>query len=275
MPELPEVVTIKNQLSRKIIGKVIRKVDVKVPKMVNLSVSKFKCTLKGRKIINIERKAKALIFKLDKGNLLVHMKMTGQLVFLKNKKNLSKWKYTHIIFYFKDRSLLLFNDLRKFGYIKYFEDKELGKEIEKMKLGIEPLSKEFTFKKFKELLKIKPKSKIKLFLMDNKMIVGIGNIYANEILFRAGIRPTRLVKSLKETEIKKLYKAIIVILKKAIKHKGSSVDQYLDALGQAGTFGKLHKVYGKKGQKCPRCNGKIIRISLGQRGTFYCPKCQV
>jgi len=275
MPELPEIETIKNELRRVIVGKTIADFWCDSKKQINYPVEKYKKIIKGKKILEIQRRAKNLIIQLSaKYNLLAHLKLTGQLIYLKNQKELKKWKYTHIIFYFTDKSFLIFNDVRKFGYIKIYSDQDLAKEIEKIHLGTEPLAKEFTYQKFKELLAKRPNNKIKLFLMDQSLISGIGNIYANEILFAAKILPTRLVKILKEDEIKKIFVEIKNILIDAIKHKGSSVDDYLDAKGKKGGYDKLLKVYGKKGKPCPRCGRIIKRISLGQRGTFFCPKCQ-
>lgn len=275
MPELPEIETIKNELKTVIIGKIIADFWCDSKKQINYSLGKYKNTVKGKKVIGIQRRAKNLIINLSgRWNLLAHLKLTGQLIYIKNKNDLKKWKYTHIIFYFKDKTLLIFNDVRKFGYIKLYNDQNLAKEIEKIHSGIEPLTKEFTFNKFKELLARRPENKIKIFLMDQGLISGIGNIYANEILFAAKVLPTRKVRTLKQQEIKKIFNEISKILNNAIKHKGSSIDDYLDAKGNKGGYDKLLKIYGKKGKKCPRCGGVIQRISLGQRGTFYCPKCQ-
>lgn len=270
MPELPEVETIKSQLKRIAKGKKIKEVEVRLPKLVKYPLKEFKKIVEGKRIIGFFRRGKLLIIELsNKYSLVIHLKLSGQLIYLGE-----IGKHSHIIYHFTDKTHLVHNDLRQFGYVKVVDKKGLDELIEKEKYGPEPLSKKFTFKLFKELLEKRKKSKIKTLLMDQTFIVGIGNIYASEILFLARTLPMRKVETLKEEEIKKIYQSIKKILLLAIKRKGSSANDYLDARGEKGTFLSIAKVYQKEGQSCPVCGGKIKRIKMNTRSTFYCPKCQ-
>ena len=277
MPELPEVETIRNQLKTKIKAKRIKKVEVKLPKIIrDTSVIFLKKKITGSRIKDINRRAKLLIIHLSNNySLIIHLKLSGQLVYYSDLKH-KKEKYTHLIYYFSDNSCLCHNDLRQFGYVKLIKTADLEKLFQKQGFGPEPLSKDFTLKKFKELLNKRPNSKIKPLLMDQSFIAGIGNIYAQEACWRAQILPTRLVKSLSEKEIKDLYQSLIKILKTAIKDKGTTAldDYYIDAQGKRGKYVMKLKVYQRENKKCFRCGQKIKRINLGGRGTSYCPVCQ-
>lgn len=292
MPELPEVETIRQELLKKIKNKKISAVLVKLPKQIFVDgkkgdVKNFIRILKGAKIKDISRRAKILKIKLDNSfTLHIHLKMTGQLIYRTVKGEIGSrgghsWpppdvevpnKWTHIIFTFSDGSHLYFNDLRQFGYMKLVGDL-VGDAIPDQ-FGPEPLDKSFILDKFKEILSKRPKRKIKQLLMDQAAIAGIGNIYADEILFYSGVLPARAVSWLKQNEIKKIYQGIKLILKKAIKARGTSVDMYRDAAGRKGGFEKYLKVYNREGKKCKRCDIIVIRIKIGGRSARYCPKCQ-
>jgi formamidopyrimidine-DNA glycosylase len=246
---------------------------------------KFVQSIKGRKILGVARRAKMIIINLsgDK-HLLIHLKMTGQLVFRDRRgKGLSgghpiafqgelPTKFTRAAFEFADKSHLFFNDIRRFGWIK-FADRKLY-ENETAKYGLEPLSKDFTFSAFKEKLKRYPNRKIKQVLMDQTLIAGVGNIYADEICFAARVLPARPTNKLTEQEIKDLFKAIPRILKLSISKKGTSADTYVTTSGAEGGMMKYLKVYGRAGEKCRRCGGAVHKIKLGGRGTHFCPICQ-
>ena len=270
MPELPEVETIKRQLNRKIRGKKIKKVEVRLKKFVKYPLEKFKKLVIGAKIKKVTRRAKLIIIELSNDYyLVIHLKLTGQLIF-----NGEINKHTHLIYYFTDKSYLIHNDLRQFGFVKVFYKEELASFFEKEKFGLEPLTKEFTLKLFKELLSKRKKGKIKLLLMDQKFIAGIGNIYSDEILFYAGVLPVRIVETLKSAEIEKIYQGIKKILDLAVKKKGSSNRDYFDANGKKGSFAPLQKVYQRTGQPCFKCKFIVKRIKLGGRSAHFCPKCQ-
>lgn len=274
MPELPEVETIKQELLDKILGKKINYVEIFTPKLIkNISLRDFKKYIAGEEIKDILRRGKHLILKLKKASLIIHFKMTGKLIFASDK--LPPSKNTHLIFYFEEGNQLIYQDLRKFGELKLSFKDDFSDISGIKKLGIEPLSKEFRLEIFKALIKSK-NANLKLFLMDQTKIAGIGNLYACEILFKAKIHPQRKTLSLKEGEIKAICQAIKEILKKAIFHKGSSLfdEQYRTLSGKLGEFQKYHQVYAKAGENCLRCKSIIQKIILGQRGTYFCPKCQ-
>lgn len=293
MPELPEVETIKNDLRQKILKKKIKKVDLRLKKIVKSSKRSFALDLEGNKFTNIKRRGKLLIFDLSQKNkyLLIHLRMTGQLIYQKGKKitagghsdnrrdeTMSRLydylpnKHTHIIFHFNDKSQLFFNDLRRFGVVKIVDKNELEKITSNF--GVEPFGKDFSLEVFKNIIESK-NGNIKAFLLNQKYIAGIGNIYADEILFEAKVLPNRKTDSLKKEEVKKIFQAIKKILKKAVKYRGTTFNAYIDARGQKGNFTKFLKVYKREGKKCLRCKKGIIqKIKIAGRGTRHCNKCQ-
>jgi formamidopyrimidine-DNA glycosylase len=286
VPELPEVETIKRGLAKTIIGKTIADFTCDTKKMTNHPSIFYQKTLKGVKIIGIGRRAKMIIIKLSKDwNILVHLKMTGQLVYRGDHKSVvgghpikegfeqDPNRFTHATFTFTDKSHLYFNDVRKFGWLRLFKTADLTKQLDH-DLGPEPLDKSFTIEVFKQKLNKRPNNKIKQFLMDPKNVVGIGNIYSDEICFFARVRPDRKVKTLNEGEIKLLFKGIKNILNEAIKYEGTSISDYVNALGEAGAYTKKLKVYGRYGKKCLKCGGKVKRWRMGGRSSSYCPRCQ-
>lgn len=271
MPELPEVETIRQQLVKKIKGKKVKKVEVKLARVINTSVREFERAVIGSKITDIRRRAKILIIDLSNGfSILVHLKMTGQLIY-DGKEGTGKH---HIIYTFCDGSQLKHYDFRLFGYAKLVKTREVEKILVKEKFGPEILDKNFTLEVFKKLLAQKPKAKIKPLLMDQTFIAGVGNIYSQETCFCAKILPTRIVATLTEEEIKDLYQCLQKILTAALEHKGSSVDAYVDAGGEKGTYVPRLKVYGREGEPCVGCRGKVKTIKLAGRGTSFCEVCQ-
>lgn len=262
MPELPEVETIRREILPFVKGKVFSRLEIKDPRNIKgISPKKLEENLKGKKILDIERRAKYLVFPLSpKGFLVVHLGMTGRLLFEPD-------PYLKITFVFTGGKKLYFSDARLFGKVRFFD------EDPKLDLGPEPFSKEFTPQRFKDML-MKKKTTIKLALLDQKFLSGVGNIYANEALFRAGIHPQRKTNSLSDKEAYKLHEVILAVLNEAINYRGTSDNWYVDASGKKGGFQNRLKVYGRKGEPCFKCKGKIVRISQGQRGTFFCPACQ-
>jgi formamidopyrimidine-DNA glycosylase len=286
MPELPEVETIKRGLQKNIVGKTISDFDCNWKKILNEPLAEYKKIVKGLKIEEVKRRAKMVILDLSKGwNILIHLKLTGQLVFgsktrcvvgghpIREGFDCLPNKFTHATFTFTDKSHLYFNDIRKFGWLHLLTDSKLEKEIEEMKLGIEPFDKNFTLDYLKNLLKKRPNLKIKEFLMDQSLIAGLGNIYSDEVDFYAHVRPMRPVKTLSEKEIGLIYKGIKKILTASIKAQGTTFSNYRNAEGEAGAYSKQLKVYGKWGEACS-CGGKILRVKIGGRSASYCPKCQ-
>ncbi|PIP21875.1 MAG: formamidopyrimidine-DNA glycosylase [Candidatus Nealsonbacteria bacterium CG23_combo_of_CG06-09_8_20_14_all_40_13] len=276
MPELPEVQTIVSELKNEIVGKKIAEVNYNLPKMVVGDIKK----IIGAKIASVSRRAKIIIVKLGGGlNLLFHLKMTGQLIYLPAGKDKTKVgerinKYTHVIFKLSDGSRLLFNDLRQFGWVKIFGTEDLKKAINKEKYGPEPLSKEFTLAKFQQMLAQKPNAKIKPLLMDQSFIAGIGNIYSDEILYFAKVHPLKKVKDLNQKDIEKIYEGILKILRAAILAKGTSIDTYRRTTGEKGTYALKRQVYQRKGLPCYHCQGKVQTVKIGGRTAHFCPGCQ-
>lgn len=285
MPELPEVETIRRDLSQKILHKKITKVEVKKKRIVKGDTKKFVQILVGNKFVSLGRVGKLLILTLDRNkyNLLIHLKMTGQLIychqghFVAGGHSLPKIgdslpnKYSHVIFTFADNSRLFFNDMRQFGYLQLVNQSELDKITKKY--GIEPLTADFKPESLKQIVK-KRTAPIKAVLLNQQLISGIGNIYADEILFATGIRPTRKASTLSDHEIKKIFLASQKIIKAAIKFRGTTFNDYVDADGNIGSFVKFLKVYGRKDKKCPRCKGIVKKIKVAGRGTHYCSACQ-
>lgn len=298
MPELPEVENLRLGLESKILGQKILKVEVYKPKLVSSKSTKrtpskkkvveFETGLTNEKFIAVERRAKNLIFRLTHDKIiLVHLKMTGQFVYQSKKKEknitgghpifLSEKelpnKHTHIIFHLSNGTLY-YNDTRMFGYVLYYPNqKEFDKENHFKKLGLEPVGKDFNKDYFAQKLKTK-KGKIKAVLLNQDIVTGVGNIYADESLFESGIRPDRLANTLKIDEVSKLHKAITRIIKKAISVGGSSVATYRLLDDSEGNYAREHKVYGKVGKKCVNCDNKLEKIIIQSRTTIFCKNCQ-
>jgi len=270
MPELPEVETIKRDLEQLIVGKKILSLETNSAKQVLPSPEKVKKEVAGTKIEKIGRRAKILqIFLDNKKVLAIHLKMTGRLLVRKKTDPPDEWQRTTLSL--SNNLELRFADLRKFGWIKLLEGEEDLKKIS-AELGPEPLV-DLNLQKFQEIISYRSRP-IKLILMDQKIIAGIGNIYANEALFLAKIDPRRPANKLKKKEMKTLFSAIEKVLRAGLENRGASDNHYRDALGRKGSYQKHFLIYGKKDESCLNCQGKIKRIILGGRGTFFCPKCQ-
>ncbi len=286
MPELPEVQTIVDDLNKKIKDDTIVDFWTDWKKSVKMPVAKFEREIKGRKILSASRIGKNIFLNLSDGKTIyIHLKMTGHLLVKAQSSKLKAQsfgkdyfsekvnQYIHHIFYLKSGKTLEFSDLRKFGKI-ILGDTDKIRDIKEIKsLGADAMSSEFTLKKLDEIID-KKSTKIKLLLMDQGKIAGVGNIYANEILFEAGILPVRPAGKIQKNEKKKLYEAIKKILRKGIKLRGTSDSDYRDTAGAPGKFQEVLKVYRRAGKKCPKCGTIVQRIKLGQRGTFFCPVCQ-
>lgn len=311
MPELPEVESIRLGLEKVLLNEKFLGIDIMNGKIVSShsnirtvnqsKMEEFENGVQNKKIISLKRRAKNLIIEFeDRSIILIHLKMTGQLVFEKNKalpgeKEKEKMKgkvtgkivraalendtlklpnkHTQIAFTVTN-GMLYYNDVRKFGYVLYYKDLENANRTGHFEnIGLDPFEKAFTEKYLKEELKKKSR-KIKEILLDQSIVTGAGNIYSDEICFASKILPDRNCNSLKEEEIKALYKNIKDILKKAISRGGSSVSNYLLADGSRGNYAKEHKVYGRGGLPCKRCKRELERMSISTRTTIYCKNCQ-
>jgi formamidopyrimidine-DNA glycosylase len=292
MPELPEVETIRSGLERRLKGGRFLDFITFWPKSVKIDKNELKKKLNNAKIIAVIRKAKYLLVMLDNRSLLIlHLRMTGHLLIRTAPHAQGYWNEKGLNEFFSDDPyirhawklsaregkiiLLAFSDIRKFGTIDLVPSVDLEKWEKERKLGIEPLSREFTLAKLKGIVSCR-NTPVKLLILDQGKISGIGNIYASEILFDAGIMPDRKAGELHEKEIKALFASIKKILKLAVEQRGTTIGDYRDADGQKGSFQNYLKVYGRKGGKCLRknCSGIVKRTVLGQRGTFYCDNCQ-
>ncbi|MFA5158685.1 MAG: bifunctional DNA-formamidopyrimidine glycosylase/DNA-(apurinic or apyrimidinic site) lyase [Patescibacteria group bacterium] len=282
MPELPEVETIRLGLKKAIVGKTIAGVDIRVAKLFHGD----KKEIIGKKIKDVSRRAKQIIIDVEGENdMLIHLKMTGQLIYDNGKSRVAgghpsaDWvaelpnSTTHIIFDFSDGSKLFFNDMRRFGWIKVFNSEELKGKLSE-ELGPEPFENEFTIEKLSEIIKSKPRWNIKKILTDQTLISGIGNIYADEALFWAKILPTRLAKDITDMEMSALHKSIIKALEIGLKYGGSSENTYYKIDGTKGRAQEHFQVYAQESKKCKRCSGIIKKIRLNGRGTHFCPACQ-
>ena len=286
MPELPEVEVVKKSLNRNIKTLTIKKVIIKTKKLRYL-INKINLTkLQGKKIINIKRRSKYLIFYFDqKILLLVHLGMTGKFL-IKEKNKLKKTsfhdtiykntsKHNHIIFILNKNKQLIYNDVRKFGFIKTVNSKKLSKNLHLKFLGPEPLSNNFNLNYFKKRI-LKRKRKIKDLLMDQKFVSGLGNIYVNEVLYFSKVNPSKNIFKISLHEIKNIIKFTKIVLKKSIKEGGSSIKNFENSDGKVGKYQQKFKVYNRANQSCKRvkCKSFIRRVIISNRSTFFCPDCQ-
>ena len=285
MPELPEVETIRQGLKRNILGQNIIAIEVKKKNLVKNPKKYFVDFLQNQHFIDVSRIGKLLIFHLQDKNyfLLIHLKMTGQLIYQDKKQTLAGGhsgpqitdlpnKYSHVIFHFASDVKLFFNDLRQFGYLKIVDAQTKDKIV--AQFGIEPLQANFTYQNFLKIFKNK-RIAIKALLLDQKLIAGLGNIYVDEVCHQAGVLPQRLVNTLQVEEIKKLFKASQKIIKQAIAKRGTTFSDYRDSEGKAGNFSDYLKVYGRGGETCLTCRQESLKkIKLNGRGTVFCSVCQ-
>jgi len=292
MPELPEVETIRLGLQKYVVGKSIEDVQVRLPKMFTGNPK----DIIGAKIIDVRRFGKGLVIVLDNNySIAIHIKLTGQLIYrgpeVSKVSKVSKGKiggelpnkWTHVLFKLKikneklkingEGAYLYYNDLRQFGWIKIVKIDEVQKLPFFKELGPEPF-KDLDFEKFKTIVS-KSNLAIKVLIMDQKKMSGVGNIYANDALFEAKIDPRRSAKQITPEEAKRLFDSILKVLKKGLDSGGASEISFVNVLGQDGGYQKHFLVYGREGERCKRCGSEIKKIKLGGRGTYFCPKCQI
>lgn len=274
MPELPEVETIKRSLEPRVVGKTIEQVDILQPAVISVpSAQEFAAFLAGNKVVSLKRRAKYLIWYLSGDYVLIwHMGMTGRLVWLT--RGMPREPHTHLIITFDGEQEVRFIDVRRFGRCYLGRIDRVWAQAGLDKLGIEPLSEEFTAQRLKDILNGHKRS-LKQVLLDQHYIAGLGNIYSDEALFEAGIHPMRPASSLKDEEISRLHQAIRKVLEDGILHGGTSIRDYVDGNGQQGNHQDYLSVYGRRGQPCPRCGTSIECLKIGGRSSHFCRKCQV
>jgi formamidopyrimidine-DNA glycosylase len=300
MPELPEVETVVRDLNRKIRGRVFARVWSDWPKSIkdpfdqrkaripHNHVQVFERSLRGERVLRVERRGKNILIYLSHEKLLlIHQKMTGHLLVgkwqLKDNKLIpispeavvrDSYNYhIHLLFYFKDGTMMGFSDVRKFGKAILGDRKVIESLPELTELGPEPLQSTFTFKLFSERIKARP-GKIKQVLLDQTVIAGIGNIYSDDILWQAKIHPLRRASTLTLLELKRLYQATKSILSKAVRFRGTSTSDFRDTAGKEGAYTGYRRVYQRKGKPCYRCRTPIQRMVVGARSAHFCPTCQ-
>jgi len=286
MPELPEIEIVKRSLFKMIDKAKIINIKIKNKNLRYKIPQTFSKSLLGEKIMKISRKSKYLIFHFKEKILLVHLGMSGKLFIMRNlDKSIFKTsfyydlninsKHNHIYIKLNNGLVLIYNDVRRFGFFKLYDKIEIGQISFLKKLGLEPFSKKFNASYFEKFIKNKKKN-IKNLLMDQTFVCGLGNIYVNETLFMSNIKPLRSCNKLSKYDIKKLVFNTKKILKFAISKGGSSIKDFKNTHGKSGTFQQFFHVYGKENENCSRisCKGKIKKIQISNRSSFYCNICQ-
>ncbi|MBV9251700.1 MAG: bifunctional DNA-formamidopyrimidine glycosylase/DNA-(apurinic or apyrimidinic site) lyase [Acetobacteraceae bacterium] len=261
MPELPEVETVVRSLAPHILGRTIQSVVLSSYRVTRGDRQATARSLAGARIERVTRHGKQILIELDRGLLYIHLGMTGNLLW-----NATPGKYARAAFELDD-GVLVYNDIRQFGRVEYYPEMP----ISLARTGPDAL--QLDFPTFFARLK-KRKGPIKPLLLNQTLLSGIGNIYADESLFGARIHPRTPVRRISRGRAERLYTSILEVLQQAILHRGSSISNHVDARGEPGSFQHSHAVYGRAGKPCPRCGTPISRIVLGQRGTHYCPRCQ-
>jgi len=267
MPELPEVETTKNGLVTLLTDKRITKVEIRNPNLRWRVDDSIQFNLKNQTLRSLSRRGKYILFNLDKGHLMIHLGMSGKINVVDIDEPLKK--HDHFLLFFKNK-VMRFNDPRRFGSIFYLKD--LNHKLLN-NLGVEPLEDIFHENYLFENSRNKTQN-VKAFIMDSKIVVGVGNIYACESLFKTGINPKTKACKISKQKYIYLTKNIKKVLTKAIKAGGTTLQDFAKVDGKPGYFSQELSVYGRENENCFNCNGKIKRIIQNQRSTFYCPKCQ-
>lgn len=275
MPELPEVQTIVNGLNRMIINKEIEEITWDWSKSFPNSADRLETTL-GAKVLKAQRRGKAILIELNnETTLLIHLKMTGQLVYQPAEANGPfPDKSTRVQIHFTEGSTLFFNDTRKFGWVKIMTPAELEVNSFLRGLGPEPLARNFTSALFQERMSRRKNTFVKAALLDQTVLAGIGNIYCDEALFLAGIMPDRRVHTLTDQDFKKLHRTLRKVLNTSIELGGSTRRDYLNAEGTKGHYLDQAWVYARQGEPCRKCGSMIQKIRVAGRGTHFCSQCQ-
>jgi len=286
MPELPEVEVVKKSLEKKIKNLTIKRVFINNNKLRYRIDNKKFSKIKNLKIISIQRRSKYLLIKLDQNlTILAHLGMTGKFYILDKKKKYktsfyysikkNDSKHDHLTFFLNKGLKLIYNDVRKFGFIKIFQTQSVNACNHLKYLGPEPLTQKFNVSYVNNYF-LNKKLKIKNLLMDQKFIAGLGNIYCNEILFLCKINPNRIANKINKKELIKIVKFTKEILKKSISQGGSSIKDFVSAEGQNGNFQQIFNVYNRKKENCKtkKCPGVIKKVSISGRSSFFCPRCQ-
>ncbi|MFO7259992.1 MAG: bifunctional DNA-formamidopyrimidine glycosylase/DNA-(apurinic or apyrimidinic site) lyase [bacterium] len=273
MPELPEAETIARDLRGRVVGKTVTRVEVAKPDVLapGLTARRLGAGLRGHAIRDVGRRGKNVVLRFDDGRVLVvNLGMTGRLVF-SGAPRAAELRHVAARLFLDDGHAILYDDIRRFGRMALLSAAEWEEAQER--LGIEPLSDELTAERLYALTR-GSRVAIRNWLLDQTKLAGVGNIYANEALFRAGIRPTRRAGTLTRRETAALRDALRDVLTEAIAARGTTVSDYRDSAGEPGGFGPRLRVYDREGEPCPVCGTPIKRVAIGGRSAFYCPRCQ-
>lgn len=272
MPELPEVETVRRSIAGRVRGERLQGVSIFFPGCVEgIPPEELSGRLRGKRVEGVERIGKYLVFLVEGGErLTVHLRMTGSL------RIASRWDpgagpYTRLVFEFESGLALRFDDVRKFGRVAWFPSQSAL--LDRLKVGVEPLAAEFTPERLRAIVSGRRRP-IKSLLLDQRLIAGVGNIYADESLFAAGVAPWRESGSLSAHEVEALWQALGATLRAGIAHKGTTLRDYVDGDGRPGGFAKRLRVYGREGKPCRRCGEPVRRAKVGGRSSFHCPRCQ-
>lgn len=269
MPELPEVETVRRSLERLISDQFIASVQVREPRLRKPLAPDFAALLTGRIVRQVGRRGKYLNIRLDNAMIwLIHLGMTGQVLVGDPQEPLRT--HDHVVITFGDGRRLRYNDTRRFGLMTIGRAEEIETQ---MGLGVEPLSLTFSVRYLGDRLQHTQRT-IKDAIMDQRLVAGVGNIYASELLFRAKVHPGRIASSLDHSETARIVKATKSVLREAIQHRGSSISDYLDGEGQPGSFQTRFRVYDREAKPCRSCQAAILREVHGGRSSFFCPRCQ-
>lgn len=269
MPELPEVETVRRSLAPHVLGRRITAVEVRDRRLRRPVAGDFEARLVGRRIGDLGRRGKYLLFELDDGQtLLAHLGMSGSLHL--RERGGEAARHDHVVIEIDGSAAVVLNDPRRFGVMRVGESTAFE---ELRSIGPDPLTTSRSADDWRREVR-RRRMPIKSLLMDQRFLAGIGNIYANEMLFEAGIRPRRMASRLSRDELRRLESAMRLVLEKAVALGGSSISDFSDARGKPGYFQIHHAVYDRGGAPCPRCASPIRRVVVGGRGTFYCPRCQ-
>lgn len=277
MPELPEVESVRRGLDEIVVGETVDKVEVRWPRIIESpEPNDFAKRLMGQTIEEVRRRGKFLLFYFTDDVLISHLRMEGKYQIVEPEKDgrlPRRSKHMHVIFHMKSGRKLIYHDVRKFGRMSLVEK---GTEFEHkslMKLGPEPTRETFQLEEMQKFLTRRTKA-IKGVLLDQQMVVGLGNIYADEVLFHAKVHPLKPANRLTDAEEIRLHEATIEIMTNAIKSGGTTIRTYQNAFGDEGSYQNQLKAYGKDGEACPNCGTEIEKIKVAGRGTHYCPVCQ-
>ena len=276
MPELPEVESLRQMLARSVVGRTFLRATVREARLRRSVAAELASSIAGRTIERIARRAKYLLIEVAGGRvILVHLGMSGSLTHRRRGFDSGPLnpRHDHIEFALDDGSLLVYNDPRRFGLVNVVASAELANVAELRSLGPEPLGREFSTSYLWKATRGRTAA-IKNLLMDQRIVAGIGNIYASEILFRADVRPTRRGGRVTRDEVSRIVKATQEVLREAIGGRGTTFRNYRDSRGRPGRFARLLRVYDREGKPCLKCDTPIRAIVLGQRSSYYCPRCQ-